>query len=122
MRTRLLAKAEVRLISLLLLQPILALLFGQGCSLAAILHLPKTLLGLAIALGHLLLTELVTQLFLLEHKQQILLPVPFQAPCDLLLTSLHPRIHHSGWQSTKTDGLRLGDHCKLLTLERRPKS
>jgi N-acyl-D-amino-acid deacylase len=114
MRKRLLAQVEVQLISLLRLQPILALLFGQGCSFAAILHLPKILLELAIALGHLLLIELVTHLFLLEHKQQILLPVPFQAPCYLLLTSLHPRIHHSGWQSTKTDGVRLGDHCKLL--------
>ncbi len=46
------------------------------------------------ALGHLLLTKLVTILFLLQHKQQILVPVAFQALCDLLLARLC-RLRHT---------------------------
>src|SRR5262249_1411863 len=89
---QLLAQVELRLIALLLLEPALPLLFWQLGTLAAILRLLEILLELPIALGHLLLAKLVTLLFLLQHKQQIFLPVALQTPRDLLLARLHPRI------------------------------
>jgi hypothetical protein len=81
-------QVELRLIPLLLLQPILPLLFRQGAPLAPVLHLLEVLFELAIALSHLLSAELESRLFLLEHKQEILLPVSLQAPRDVLLTCL----------------------------------
>jgi len=63
--------------------------------LVPILSLPEILLKLAIALGHLLVTKLVTILFLFQHKQQIFLPVALETPRDLLLGRLHPPIMES---------------------------
>jgi len=45
-----------------------------------------------IALGVLLLAELVTVLFLLQHKQQVFLPIVLQTARDFLLARLHPPI------------------------------
>ena len=77
---------------MILIVPVLAsfaFLFPQVAPRASVLPLCEIVLKLGIAFRHLLLTELVAFLFLLEQKQQILLPVAFQAACDLLLTRLY---------------------------------
>ena len=51
--------------------------FRQIGTVAAILSLFEILAELAITLHHLLLAELIAILFLLEHEQQICLPVTF---------------------------------------------
>jgi hypothetical protein len=61
-------------------------------ALAPVLSLLEILLELLVACGHLLLAKLVTLLFLLQHKQQILLPVALETPRNLLLARLHPVI------------------------------
>src|ERR1700740_255003 len=52
----------------------------------------EILLELAIALCDLLLAKLITFLLLLQHEQQVFLPVALQIPRDLFLACLHPRI------------------------------
>src|SRR5205807_6883469 len=85
-------QVELRLISLFLLEPSFPLLFWQRGTVAAILRALQILLQLPIALGHLLLAELIAILLLLQYKQQIWLPVALQIVRDLLLARLHPRI------------------------------
>src|SRR6516225_948012 len=87
-----LAQIELWRIPLLLPASSLALFFRQKGTLAPILSLLEILFELAIALGYLLLAKLVTILFLLQHKQQIWLPVAFQTLRNLLLARLHPKI------------------------------
>jgi len=58
----------------------------------AILSLFEILVELAITLGHLRLAELIAILLLLEHKQQIWLPVTLQTLRNLFLTGSHARI------------------------------
>jgi hypothetical protein len=55
--------------------------------LALFLSLLEILLQPPITLGHVLLARLVTILFLLQHKQQIFLPVVLQTAPNLLLAS-----------------------------------
>src|ERR1700730_1831113 len=86
------AQVELRRIPFLLLQPPLPLLFWQRGTLAPVLSLLKILLKAPIAVRHLLLATLLTLLLLLQHKQQIFLPVALQTPRDLLLARLHSRI------------------------------
>src|SRR5439155_15719721 len=87
------ALVESRCISFLFLsEPLFPLFFGQSGTLAPVLSLVEILRKPPIALGHLLLAEFVTILFLLQHKQQIFLPAALQTPCNLLLTRLHPKI------------------------------
>src|SRR6201984_3207003 len=93
-------QVELWLISFLLLESLLPLLFRQRSCLATIFSLLEILVELSIALGHLLLAKLVTILFLLQHKQQILLPVALQTERNLLLTGLHSRIS-KGCQLTR---------------------
>ena len=83
---------ELRLVRPLFLEPPLALLFRQTGTVTAILSLLEILRELAITLGHLLLAKLVALLLLLQHKQQVFLPVAFQTPRNLLLIRLHPAI------------------------------
>ena len=64
----------------------------QRGTLAAILFLLEIVVELPIALGHLLLAELITLLLLLQDEQQVFLPVALQIPRNLRLTRLHPRI------------------------------
>jgi hypothetical protein len=52
----------------------------------------EILLELPLALCHLLLAKLITFLLLLQHEQQVFLPVALQIPRDLFLVRLHPRI------------------------------
>jgi len=67
-------------------------LLGQTRPLAPILSLLEILLELPMALCHLLLAKLITFLLLLQHEQQVFLPVALQIARDLFLTCLHPRI------------------------------
>jgi len=83
---------ELRLISFFLLEPLRPFLFWQRSTLASIFRLLKIMVELTITLGHLSLAKLVTILFLVQHKRQILLPVTLQTEGDLLLTGLHSRI------------------------------
>src|SRR5437879_5098424 len=71
------AQVELRLIRPLFVETSLALLFRQRGTVAAMLSPLEILLKLPIALGHLLLAELVTILLLFQQKQQIRLPVAF---------------------------------------------
>ena len=67
-------------------------LFWQTGTSAAIFSLLEILLKSPIALSHLLLAKLVTILFLLQHKQQIFLPMALQTLRNLILACLHPMI------------------------------
>src|SRR5207244_11922563 len=78
--------------SLSLLAPFLPLLFRQTGPCAPVVPLLKIVFEPLIAFGHLLLAKLVAILFLLQHKQQIFLPIALQAPRDLSLSGLHPWI------------------------------
>jgi hypothetical protein len=82
----------VAVISPLFLEPSLALLCWQRGTLAAILSLLKIEVELAITLRYLPLAELIAVLLLLQHKQQIFLPVALQTPRNLFLTRLHPAV------------------------------
>src|SRR6266700_2257211 len=86
------AQVELRSISFLLLEPPFPLLFWQRGTFAPVFSLLQILLDLSIALEHLLLAKLVTILLLLQHKQQVFLPVALQAQRDLVLARLHPRV------------------------------
>lgn len=78
-------QVELRRIPLLFLpKPLLPFLFRQIRPCAPVFPLLEVLLQPLIALRHLLLAKLVTILFLLQHKQQIFLPVALQTPRDLL--------------------------------------
>ena len=96
-------------------------LLGQTSPLAPILPLLEILLELAIALCHLLLAKLITFLLLLQHEQQVFLPVALQIPRDLFLACLHPRIPKGrqlmGIALARQNGLddRLSGHSAQIT-------
>ena len=69
------AQGEPWLIPFLPHKSSLPRLLGQTSPLAPILPLLEILLELAIALCHLLLAKLITFLLLLQHEQQVFLPV-----------------------------------------------
>src|SRR5215472_6794448 len=90
------------------------------------------LVELTITLRHLLLAELIGILLLLEHKQQIGLPVAFETPRNLLLTGLYPRISKlrelTGIAFTSQNGLddrlsgrsvQIGQHIGQLNIHLR---
>jgi hypothetical protein len=83
MRDNSVSKAKRGAFPVLFLISLLPFLFRQTGTLAPILFLPEILLKLAISLGHLLLAKLVTILFLLQHKQQIFLPVALRKAASL---------------------------------------
>ena len=78
------AQVELRRISFLLLEPPFPLLFWQRGTFAPVFSLLQIPLDLSIAL--------VTILLLLQHKQQVFLPVALQAQPDLVLARPHPRV------------------------------
>jgi hypothetical protein len=92
MRNNASRKLNCGLIRPLFLEASLTLLLRQRGTLAAILSLLEIVVELPIALGHLLLAELITLLLLLQDEQQVFLPVALQIPRNLRLTRLHPRI------------------------------
>src|SRR6516164_5347321 len=69
------AEVESWAIAFLFLESSLALLFRQRGALAPIWSVLEIRLEMAIAFGHLLLTKFKSLLLLLQHKQQIDLPV-----------------------------------------------
>src|SRR5882724_478833 len=83
---------ELRFIAVFLLESCLPLLLRQAGAMASVLSPLEILFKLPIALSHLLLAKFVTILFLLQHEQQIFLPITFETSCNLLLTGLHTRI------------------------------
>jgi hypothetical protein len=83
---------ELRHVPFLLFEPRLPLLFRQGGTLAAVLLLLEILLELLVASSHLLLAKIETLLFLMQHKEQVFLPVALQILRDLFLARFHPNI------------------------------
>src|SRR6516162_1513715 len=86
------AHVKLRGIALLASAPSLAGLLRQIGPRAAVGPLLEVLLQALIAFGHLLLAKFVAILLLLEHKQQVFLPVPLQAAGDLFFARLDPYI------------------------------
>src|SRR6516225_691507 len=86
------AHVKLRGIALLASAPPLAGLLRQIGPRAAVGPLLEVLLQALIAFGHLLLAKFVAILLLLEHKQQVFLPVPLQAAGDLFFARLDPYI------------------------------
>ena len=74
MRNNPVRKLNCGLFPLFFLASPLALFFWQRRTLTPILSLLQIVVELPIALGHLLLAELITILLLLQHKQQISAP------------------------------------------------
>jgi hypothetical protein len=86
------AHVERCLIPFLLHESSLPHLLGQASPLGPISPLLEILIELPIALCHLLLAKLVTFLLLLQHEQQVFLPVALQILRDLFLARLYPGI------------------------------